>query len=167
MKRLLDNGEATIIAKPTFLGKLGSPSTLSFTDHTPYLQSKLSSDHVVQQLNYIENGFHLNLTPIKQHNQTVEFNLNIKLSNIKLWKNLSDGSFPVLSKSSFDSSFIIQIGKKKLIAHIIDEKISQNSEGFSPLKDIFLIGSLFKKHTNDKYKSCVLILLEINNKALE
>ena len=167
IKKLLENGEATIIAKPIFLGKLGSPSTLSFTDHTPYLKSKISSDHVVQQLDYIENGFHIKLTPMKHHNQTIEFNLDIQVSNIKLWKNLSDGNYPVLSKSNFDSSFVINIGKKELIAQIIDEKVSENTEGFSPLKDIFLIGSLFKKHTNDKYKSCVLIILEINNKALE
>ena len=133
LETLLQNGSAQLLASPQLLTKEGAESTITIGDKIPYVNTTFNGQYYTSSLNMIDSGIVLTTKASIISDDTIELNIDTSVSSVKLFKEYSTGSYPILSTRHLTSTVNLKNNKMTLIGAIF-----QASERENQTKPLFL-----------------------------
>ncbi|MEK9656826.1 MAG: hypothetical protein VW378_00420 [bacterium] len=159
LKNLIEEGEAKMIANPTFISKIGETNTIKFGESTPYQNNIIKNDVIWQEIKQIENGLNISIYAEIKNETEIDIKQNIQISNVKLWKILGENNYPVLSKREFKNNFTLQNNETKLISKLIENKKKKNTGGILKFKKNKLLKKIFNYSNEEISYSAIFIFV--------
>ncbi|MBY6117438.1 secretin and TonB N-terminal domain-containing protein [Antarctobacter heliothermus] len=138
---LSQNDEATIVASPKVLAQDGVASEIKVTTEE-YIQIDGEQDGFVRgQLEQIETGTILNITPTVGANGVLTLELDLEVSDV-----VSRGAqgLPVVSRRTAKSTVQLQNGGTAAVAGLVDNRTQIGSRGFPGSRKLPLLGRAFR-----------------------
>ena len=140
--------KTSTLAQPKIIGRFSTPIKIQVGQEILYTQS-LGNNLATQQWKFAGLDIDINLTPMAE-------GILVKFKN-----SLSQPSGDSLTKSSQESSIIVEEGSSEILFDIGFQMKKRDESRFPGLSNIPLFGSLFKnKFTSSSYKN-VLCLIKI------
>ena len=116
------------------------------------------TSNILQQVQYRDTGITLSISPIVNSSQRVELTIAQEVSDAQN-NDKSDIQSPIILTRSFDTTLSIDDGETVLLAGLISENYSKGNSGVPYLKDIPLLGNLFKSESQAVSKTELIVLL--------
>ncbi len=141
---LSQNDEATIVANPKVLAQDGIPAEIKVTTEE-YLQISADDNGVVRgQLEQIETGTILSITPQVGVNGSMTLDMNLEVSDV-----VSRGAqgLPVVSRRTAKSTVQLESGGTAAVAGLVDSRTQMRSEGLPGSHQLPLLGRGFRTDT--------------------
>jgi type II secretory pathway component GspD/PulD (secretin) len=138
------NDEATIVANPQVLAQDGVPAEIKVT-REEYIQIDAVNNGLIRgQLERIETGTILNITPTVGSNGVLTLKMDLEVSDV-----ISRGSqgLPVVSRRTAKSTIQIQNGGTATVAGLVDSRSQIGDSGTPGLRNLPLIGRMFRTDT--------------------
>jgi len=148
------------LANPKVTTILGKEAIVHIGDKIPYtVPVENTSGKTSWDINYIEAGVNLKITPQKAENGLISLTLIPEVSSIKQWKSTQAGDFPVLSSRQVSTMLRVKDGESFVIGGLLNEEERENIRKIPILGDIPVLNSLFKYSVSEKYHSDILFLV--------
>ncbi|KIM03167.1 MAG: hypothetical protein KU29_12560 [Sulfurovum sp. FS06-10] len=161
LKYLNQEGFTEIKNSPIVTARSHAEASFSSGQNIPYLVQSSSFTQASSTKNdsyqYKDVGLKITLKPIIIGND-INFDLTLTLEDI-----LSglDTKTPITSKKELKSSYKLKKGELLVLSGINKETQLDSSFGIPVLKDIFIVGELFKFESKSKTSSVITITIEV------
>ena len=161
LEYLFQNSKAEVIAQPQITTLDNKEANIFMGSQVPFTYRDESFNTVVKM---IDAGTELTVTPHVTGDKRLMLNLKPKKSSYTIL-----GNEPVINTQSASTNVVVTDGETIVIAWLTSNESIQAEEGIPVLKDIPLIGNLFKrtKKTLDKQDLIVFVTPHIINKKVE
>jgi len=161
LEYLFQNSKAEVIAQPQITTLDNKEANIFMGSQVPFTYRDESFNTVVKM---IDAGTELTVTPHVTGDKRLMLNLKPKKSSYTIL-----GNEPVINTQSASTNVVVTDGETIVIAGLTSNESIQAEEGIPVLKDIPLIGNLFKrtKKTLDKQDLIVFVTPHIINKKVE
>ena len=159
-KNMVDNGSATVLAKPTISVLDQEESVIKVGEKIPYLLKSYNYNTVYDSIQYLDTGVDLKLSARINAKQQVKVNLNLAINTIKSWQQLSGSRYPLLSNRQAQLTVQLNLDETLVLAGLYDESSQQVHQKVPVLGDIPLIGGLFHSQYMNKQKTDVVLLIQ-------
>lgn len=166
---LSQNDEATIVASPKVLAQDGIPAEIKVTTEEYIQISAQSNGNLIAQLEQIETGTILNITPRIGANGIMTLDMNLEVSDV-----ISRGEegLPVVSRRTAKSTVQLHSGGTAAVAGLVDSRTETGNGGVPRLRNLPLLGKGFSTDTLDHNARQVAIfvtatLVDSNGNRLE
>jgi type II secretory pathway component GspD/PulD (secretin) len=153
---LASTSKANTISEPTILTENNKSAKIHVGQNLPVRTIQVTETGTTQNVEYIPEGVDLSVTPVVPPGSSLVY-LNVKV-NVSEFIGFQADS-PITTERSAETDITIETGKTVIIGGLIKEKNNVANTGIPILKDIPLIGFLFKNQTNTKVKTELLIFL--------
>ena len=141
---LAQNDEATIVASPQIMAQDGKEAQIKVTNEE-YFQIVTSGIYVNAQLEKIESGTTLTITPRMSNGNEVTLDILVEVSDVV---SRGENNLPVVSRRSAKSTVRVQDGGTAAIGGLMDTR-SQNIRTRTPgIGDVPWLGRLFRTDAN-------------------
>ncbi|MBE0626263.1 MAG: type II secretion system secretin GspD [Burkholderiales bacterium] len=163
------DGRARIVATPSTTVADNHPATIKVGTRVPVKtqsQTGAATGTLIEQIQYIETGVLLEVTPRINSNSQVTLEINVELSQARINQSSNIDS-PEVSNRSAKSLVTIASGETVVMAGLIRQDSSNDSAGLPGLAKIPLIGGLFgtQSQTDVRTELVVLITPRVINDA--
>ena len=161
MEYLFQNSKAEVIAQPQITTLDNKQAKIFMGSQVPVTYRDESFNTVVKM---IDAGTELTVTPHVTGDKRLMLDLQPKKSSYTM-----QGNEPVVNTQSASTNVVVTDGETVVIAGLTSNESIQTEEGVPFLKDIPLIGNLFKrsKKSLDKQDLIVFVTPHIINKKVE
>jgi type II secretory pathway component GspD/PulD (secretin) len=159
MSHLLASGNARILAKPTILTTDGTKATIKVGDRTPYITQILYERYTTQEVHFAETGITLEILPRVATRNNIYTDIMAEMNAVKLWKKIGDSEYPIMSNRKTTTKVYLSPGQTLVLAGLYDEQTKQVTAGPPVLKDIPIIGDLFRYKSYETYNTDILIFI--------
>ncbi len=166
MTALLKNGEAKILANPVVISLVDEEASIKVGDKIPYSLPVEYSTKSSWQLQYMDCGLQMKIKGKVISENIVQTHIFTNISNIKEWKALQNGEYPVLSNREVDLLCQIKSGQSIILGGLTNSSNRKNVNTIPIIGSIPLIGSLFKSETVEKEETEVVFVLTPEIKKL-
>lgn len=153
---LASTSKANTISEPTILTENNKSAKIHVGQNLPVRTTQVTQTGTTQKVEYIPEGVDLSVTPVVPPGSSLVY-LNVKI-NVSEFIGFQADS-PITTERSAETDITIETGKTVIIGGLIKEKNSVANTGIPILKDIPLIGFLFKNQINSKVKTELLVFL--------
>jgi len=156
----------------TAIEVVSAPKIIALDNHTAHLQvgdqvpvvtqsaqsTATSTAPLVSTVDYRNTGVILNVTPRIAGDDRLVLEVSQEVSSVA--KTSSSGiDSPTIQQRRFESALILQDGKTVALGGLISTNRSNNDSGVPYLKDIPVLGALFKSQGRDDSRSELIVLL--------
>lgn len=161
LEYLFQNSKAEVIAQPQITTMDNKQATIFMGSQVPFTYRDESFNTVVKM---IDAGTELAVTPHVTGDRRIMLDLKPKKSSYSMI-----GNEPVINTQNASTNVVVTDGETVVIAGLTSNESIEAEEGVPILKDIPLIGALFKrtKKTLDKEDLIVFVTPHIINKKME
>ncbi|MGE4170333.1 MAG: type II secretion system protein GspD [Candidatus Margulisiibacteriota bacterium] len=159
LSQLITEGKAKVLAKPTVSTLDNSKSSIQVGDRVPYVTAIFQDRTVSQQVQYVDTGIALDITPKLNSKTTVLSNINATIINAKVWKEFGSGQYPVLATRKTDTTVQLENNQTLVIAGLLQEETKNNQTQIPFLADLPLVGGLFRGQQTETSRTDVLFLI--------
>jgi len=161
LEYLFQNSKAEVIAQPQITTMDNKQATIFMGSQIPFTYRDESFNTVVKM---IDAGTELTVTPHVTGDKRLMLDLKPKKSSYSIV-----GNEPVINTQNASTNVVVTDGETVVIAGLTSNESIEAEEGIPILKDIPLIGHLFKrtKKTLDKQDLIVFVTPHIINKKVE
>ena len=163
---LQEQGDVKILSRPQISVLNNEEARIHVGVEQPFISSTLSrndtssSESYSDDIEYKNVGVMLNVKPVIGSDGFITMEINPEISSIKETITTSAGSvIPVLEKSTAQSKVKVKNGSMIMIGGLIKDKISLTEKGVPVLKDIPVLGNLFKNKTDETERTELVIFL--------
>lgn len=166
LNALANNNRANIISTPRIMARNGETATIEVGSEVPIITSQQSnantsiagSTGILQTVQYRTTGVILKVKPVIHAGNRVELEVSQEVSAAASTTTGVNTS-PTFSKRRVETKLSIRDGATVLLGGLMSSNSSDNDTGVPYLKDIPVVGSLFKSNnrSNDKTELIVLI----------
>ena len=165
---LAEKKKLNILSRPRLVILNNKVGTINIGQEIPVLGSETTSTGgqgslvPVQNISYVSTGMTLNLTPTINSNGSLTMDVDITLSEASSNKDsgLSGIDSPLIVNRSLTTSAVMQSGNSIFLGGMISHNKSSSNNGVPGLKDIPLIGNLFKSQSEGNVKTELIILIK-------
>jgi general secretion pathway protein D len=161
LKYLNQEGFTQIKNSPIVTARSHSVASFSSGQNIPYLVQTNQVQSGVATKNdsytYKDVGLKIELKPVIIGN---DINFDLKLILEDLLSGL-DSKTPITSKKELNSSYTLKKGELLVLSGINKESTLDSSFGIPILKDVFIVGELFKFESKSKTSSVITITIEV------
>lgn len=160
------NTKVTILSTPRIMVKSGEAASINVGDEVPIVTSQSSDSSTVsngtsailQQIQYRRTGITLDVTPTVHAGNHVD--LEISQSVSRAAENLTSGvDSPIIANRSITTKLGLTDGGSLMMAGLIDSTLNQGQSGVPILKDIPILGSLFRTESNSSSRRELILLI--------
>jgi type II secretory pathway component GspD/PulD (secretin) len=141
---LTQNNEATIIASPQVLAQDGKQAEIRVTTEEYFQITADSGVYIRSELEKIETGTILGITPQVGPNGELTLDMNIEVSDVVA---RGEKNLPVVSRRTARSTVQIQNGGTAAIAGLVDTRSQFGKSGIPGAKNLPILGSGFRTDT--------------------
>ncbi len=161
------NSRATILSTPRLMVRSGSQATIEVGNEIPTLTSQATSadlqsggnSAILQQIQYRSTGTSLTIKPTVYAGRRVDLEITQTVSNAQQ-NSTSNINSPEIFNRSISTSLSLQDGHSVLLGGLISNSASKGNSGIPFLKDLPLIGQLFRvnKASNTRTELVMMIV---------
>lgn len=161
-----DESKVTILSSPRLVAASGKTASMQVGTQVPIITTQQTApdgsvggtSNILQQVQYRDTGVVLNFSPIVNSNRRVELTINQEVSDAQS-NDTSDIQSPIILTRGFTTTLSIDDGETVMLAGLISENFSVGDTGVPYLKDIPLLGNLFKSQSRSRQKTELIVLL--------
>jgi general secretion pathway protein D len=162
---LASNNRLQVLSSPRLVTASGKAAAISVGTQVPIITAQETASgqvggntSILQQIQYRDTGVILNIQPVINSNRRVELTVSQQVSSAQA-NDLSGVQSPLIINRSLQTTLSLNDGETVLLGGMIQENFSKGNSGVPYLKDIPLIGNLFKSgsHSIDRTELIVLI----------
>lgn len=159
-----------ILARPLIATHNGLKAELLMGEKVPTVTTTISGDSRSSEIKYEEVGVKLQVTPriSGADSNLVSLELIPEESSITKWVEYEGGKAPQIATRQAKTTVTVESGKAVIIGGLIKEENINNLAGIPFLKDLPILGSLFRSQDRSKTKTEVFIFVTptiMNNKS--
>ncbi|MCK5876671.1 MAG: type II secretion system protein GspD [Candidatus Marithrix sp.] len=166
LNAFVSSGRATILSTPRLMVRSGSQATIDVGDEVPTLTSQATSSDlqvggnsaILQQVQYRKTGTSLTIKPTVYAGRRVDLKISQQVSSAQP-NNTSDIGSPTISSRSINTELSLQDGHSVLLGGLISNTSTDDESGIPFLKDLPLIGSLFRVNGTSSSRTELIIMI--------
>ncbi len=152
------NSDSELLAKPQLRIAEGEKAQLVIGDRVPIPVTTINTQQAIGQsgvipvtsFQYQDVGIKLDIEARVHHNREISLKLTVEISEINGYvENENQGRQPIIGTRTITTNIRLKDGETSFLAGLIKNKKVSSKEGLPFLSEIPLLGSLFKKTSND------------------
>jgi general secretion pathway protein D len=156
-----------ILSRPSLMILNNKTGNINVGQQVPVISSEVSSNDVssntstpsiLRNISYTSTGITVNLTPTINSNGTLTLDIGITLSEAQSNKTSSIDS-PLIINRQLTTSIVMHSDDSVLLGGLISHNFSNGDTGVPVLKELPLIGDLFKSQSKAHRKTELIILI--------
>ena len=153
---LASDSNAKTISEPTILTENNKNAKIHVGQNLPVTTYQVTETGTTQTVEYIPEGIDLCVTPVvSPGSNLISLKINI---NVSEFVSFVSGN-PVTKERAAQTEVTIESGKTVIIGGLMTESVTATNKGIPLLKDLPIIGFLFKNKTNIKERTELLVFL--------
>ena len=157
------NDKITVLSTPRLMVKSGEGATIQVGDEVPIVTSQTASSGtqvegntaILQQIQYRSTGIQLQVKPTVHAGSRIDLEISQSVSS----SSGSDNNTPTISNRSIQTKLTLNDGSSVLLGGLISTTIDQQDRGIPLLKDIPVLGSLFKVQSTAQTRNELIIVI--------
>ncbi len=161
-----DQSRVSILSSPRLIAASGKTASMQVGTQVPIITTQQTApdgstggtSNILQQVQYRDTGVVLDISPIVNSSQRVELTVSQEVSEAQ-GNDTSDIQSPIILTRSFTTTLSIDDGETVLLAGLISENFSTGDNGVPYLKDVPILGNLFKSSSQSVQKTELIVLL--------
>ena len=161
-----DRNQVSILSSPRLLAASGKTATMQVGTQVPIITTQQTApdgsiggtSNILQQVQYRNTGVVLTISPVVNSSRRVELTVSQEVSDAQS-NDTSDIQSPLILTRSIETTLSVDDGETVLLAGLISENFSDGDSGIPYLKDIPILGNLFKTQSRSVNKTELIILL--------
>lgn len=165
LNAMATNDRAQILSSPRIMARNGETATISVGQQVPILTSQQTTATIVpgasgitQTIQYKDTGIILKVKPVIHAGGRIDVDVSQEVSSAGV-TTTGVSSSPTFSNRKIDTKLSIQDGATVLLGGLISDSNERGNSGVPLLKDIPLLGSLFRTQTGTTKKTELIILI--------
>ncbi len=158
-----DNGQ--ILSSPKIMARNGETATIQVGDEVPILTSTTSTPGSIiapgtttNTVQYRNTGVILKVRPVINSGNRIDLDISQEVSSVKATDSGVNSS-PTISNRKIDTKLTLRDGSTVMLAGLISNDNSSTGGGVPLLRDIPVLGSLFKSENVTRTKKELVILI--------
>lgn len=166
------NSQVNILSSPRIMVKSGESASINVGTEVPIVTSQSTdpttvrsgTTGVLQQIQYRRTGIILQVKPTVHAGNRIDLEINQEVSSAET-NTTSNISSPVILNRSLETKLTLSDGGSILLGGLISSSTTQGNSGVPILKDLPLIGSIFRsdKQTRNRTELMVVIVPYVIN----
>ena len=161
-----DRNQVSILSSPRLIAASGKTASMQVGTQVPIITTQQTApdgsiggtSNILQQVQYRSTGVVLNISPIVNSANRVELTISQEVSDAQA-NDTSDIQSPIILTRSVETTLSVDDGETVMLAGLISENYSTGETGVPFLKDIPILGSLFKTSSRAVQKTELIVLL--------
>jgi general secretion pathway protein D len=165
LNALASNDRAQILSSPRIMARNGETATISVGQQVPILTTQQTTGTIVpgasgitQTIQYKDTGIILKVKPVIHAGGRIDVDVSQEVSSAGI-TTTGVSSSPTFSNRKIDTKLSIQDGATVMLGGLISDNNERGNSGVPLLKDIPLIGSLFRTQTGTTKKQELIVLI--------
>ena len=179
LNALASQNRVSVLSNPKLMVKSGEEASIDVSTEIPVLSSTTASEqqtdgtsNILQSVEYRRTGIILNVRPVVYSDNPVDLEIRQEASNTLGILPGTEIPSPSFFNRSVSTSLTLRDGSSILIGGMMQEQRSVGDSGIPWLKNIPLLGHLFKTSNQDKTKTELVVMIvpyiiESDSQALE
>lgn len=168
---LASANRARVLSSPRLMARNGEPAIIQVGQEVPVITSQqttatpVTPGAILQTIQYRQTGVILRVRPIIHSGGRIELDIAQEVSAASETRTGVNNS-PTISTRKVETKLALADGATVLLAGLISQNESRGDTGIPVLKDIPLIGQLFRVNTDSKDRTELIVLITpylINN----
>jgi general secretion pathway protein D len=160
------NSQVNILSSPRVMVKSGESASINVGTEVPIVTSQSTdpttvrsgTTGVLQQIQYRRTGIILHVKPTVHAGNRIDLEVNQEVSNADT-NTISNISSPVISNRSVETKLSLSDGGSVLLGGLISSSTNRGNTGVPILKDLPLIGSLFRSDSQIYSRTELMIVI--------
>ena len=145
LQLMISSGNAKIISSPKLVGVSGYPLVLNVGEKIPYISSVEANGYCSTQLNYIDTGVSLEITPFIHYRNDVDLSVKLNYSTINGYRTEMGIDLPILASRLSQVDIQVAEGKTVVFTGLLDKSEHVSIEKVPILGNLPFIGFLFQR----------------------
>jgi type II secretory pathway component GspD/PulD (secretin) len=162
LQSLLTSGKAKLLANPSLTVMNTKAAVITVGDKIPYSTTIYSNGIAAQQIQQVDTGISIEISPRIVSQNHVEVLLSTKISRVKPGTTVQ--SHPILASRHTASTITMPENTPMTIAGLLDQQLIRSKSSIPLLGDIPIIGDLF--HSTQEERITTDIVIRITSKIL-
>jgi general secretion pathway protein D len=166
LNALADTNRVQILSSPRLVTSSGKSATINVGTQVPIITQQETAPNttvggtssLLQAIQYRDTGVSLNVEPVINSNRRVELTIAQEVSDAQA-NNISTVQSPIILTRSLQTTLSLDDGETVLLGGLISENYSRGNSGVPYLKDIPVLGSLFKSQSRSVDRTELIVLL--------
>ena len=165
LNALASDNRAQILSSPRIMARNGETATISVGQQVPILTSQQSTSSiapgtagVLQTIQYKDTGIILKVRPVIHAGGRIDVDVSQEVSAASTTTTGVSNS-PTFSNRKIDTKLSIQDGATVMLGGLISDNNSRGNSGIPLIKDIPVMGALFRTQTGQSNKQELIILI--------
>lgn len=163
---LASSSRATILSSPRLMARNGETALIQVGDEVPVLSQQLgttntsggTTGNLLATYQYRSTGVILKIKPVIHSGDQIDIDLSQEVSQ-PVQTTAGNTTMPTISTRKVETKLTLRNGSTMLLAGLIDGSSSDGNGGVPFLKDIPVLGSLFRNQTVKKSRREMIILI--------
>ena len=162
---LASENKATILSSPRVLARNGEQATIQVGQEVPIITSQqttpsttIGSPQVLQTIQYRNTGVILRVKPVIHSGDQIDLDVTQEVS-AAVSTNTGVNNSPTFSTRKVDTKLTLKNGATVLLGGLISNESSAGNAGIPLLKDVPLLGNLFKTQTTGGTRRELIVLI--------
>lgn len=164
---LAQNNRINVLSTPRLMVKSGQEASIDIGTEVPTISSQATSGIVtdgntglIQTVQYRKTGIMLNIKPVIYSDDRVDLELRQEVSEaLPVSSDAAVQSSPAIFNRSVSTLLSLKDGRSVLIGGLMSQRDTQGSSGVPYLKDVPVLGNLFKSRTQGGNKTEMVLLI--------
>jgi len=162
---LASTNRLQVLSSPRLVTSSGKPAAISVGTQVPIITAQETASgqvggntSILQSIQYRDTGVILNVQPVINSNRRVELTVSQTVSSAQA-NDLSGVQSPLIINRSLQTTLSLNDGETVLLGGMIQENYSKGNSGIPYLKDIPLLGNLFKSGSQSVDRTELIVLI--------
>ena len=163
---LADFDRVQILSSPRLVTSSGNTASINVGTQVPIITTQQTdpsgqvggTSSILQSIQYRSTGVTLNIEPTINSNRRVELTVSQDVSEAQA-NSLSGIQSPIILTRAIQTTLSLSDGETVLLGGLISENYSTGNSGFPYLKDVPLLGNLFKTESRGVDRTELIVLL--------
>lgn len=155
-----------VLSSPRLVTSSGKPAAINVGTQVPIITSQETAPNgqvagtssILQSVQYRSTGITLNVNPTINSSRRVELQIQQEVSDAQQ-NNVSGVQSPIIINRSLQTTLSLDDGQTALLGGMIAENYSKGDTGIPYLKDIPVLGNLFKNQSSSVQRTELIVLL--------
>jgi general secretion pathway protein D len=166
LNALADTSRVSVLSTPRLVTTSGTSASISVGSEVPIITTQQTApsgqtggtSNILQDVQYRSTGILLNIKPTINSSRRVELAVSQEVSSASA-NNISNVDSPIIQQRSIQTTLSLSDGETALLGGLIREDSNNGDSGVPYLKDIPILGNLFKNQSNTFSRTELIILL--------
>lgn len=166
LKAMAEKGRVNVLSTPRLMVKSGQEASFDVGTEVPTISAQATSSittggntGLIQTVQYRKTGILLNVKPVVYSDDRVDIELRQEVSEAQPIGADSAVSSPAIFNRSYTTSLSLKDGSAIMIAGLMSQKLTNSDSGVPYLKDVPLVGNLFKTQSRKRDKTELVLMI--------